>query len=228
MTVRVSRAFGYHVTRLGLPRLYTVLVRVALESVQWSDCDILLSWPFAQQLGWSRSIPQVEWKRCKFVEGRVITLDISALELPSLPEYVDKLTELYVLDCSKNKLTEFPESLGRLSKLYILDCSENKLVELPDSVGEIEALSHLWCENNRLSKLPDSIGKCTGLAGLRCENNRLSRLPDSIGKLQKLVYLNCGNNQLTSLPVALRRCTSLRRIVGAANLVIRRHSIDLN
>lgn len=121
---------------LACLRLHTVLIRTVLALVPHSDREILLSWPFVKRLGWDRTEYKTEWERCLVKNGRVVFLNLDALQLTSLPE-----------------------SIGRLTALTELWCGHNQLTSLPDSIGKLVALRQLWCHNNRLTNIPEPIRK---------------------------------------------------------------------
>lgn len=176
-------------------RLYLVLVRTVLGLVH-DDCDILLGWSIAEELGWSlhgvKSV--IEWDRCSFTDGRLTSLNLDSL-----------------------RLTHLPKSIGRLTALKEFTCCHNQLESLPDSIGRLTALRKLWTHNNRLVRLPESIGSLVQLRELWVSHNWLPTLPESIGQLVSLRDLGCGNNLLSSFPGSLSRCTSLRRFWAQSN-----------
>ena len=162
--------------RVACPRLYLVLVRTLVELAK-SDCELLLSWPFSKRLGWSLSVPVVQWPRCEFAGDRLVTLTLAGLDLPTLPKSIGRLTALQSLQCFNNQLTALPESIGRLVALRKLGCGNNRLTSLPRSIGQLATLQVLWCGCNRLTSLPESIGRLTALEDLWCGNNQLASIP---------------------------------------------------
>jgi Leucine-rich repeat (LRR) protein len=128
-------------------------------------------------------------RRTELLEGTIEEskktgkLDVSNIDLISLPELPDNLTHLY---CSNNNLTSLPKLPDNLVEL---DCSNNQLTNLPTLP---DTLVELYCNNNQLTTLP-------ALPDILVELNyyynlTLAVLPDT------LVELDCSNNQLTTLP----------------------------
>ena len=130
-------------------------------------------------------------------------LDVSNIDLISLPELPDNLTHLY---CSNNNLTSLPKLPDNLVEL---DCSNNQLTNLPTLP---DTLVELYCNNNQLTTLPalpDILVELNyyynltlavlpdTLVELDCSNNQLTTLP---ALPDTLVELDCSNNQLTTLP----------------------------
>jgi Leucine-rich repeat (LRR) protein len=132
------------------------------------------------------------------------SLNLSNLNLTSLPRLPGNLKELY---CDNNKLTSLPRLPDSLTYLY---CSDNELTSLPTLP---DGLKYLNCEYNKLTtvpKLPNSLKE------LYCNDSlvRLPKLPDTLERLtcssnelttlpklpDSLEYLNCQNNKLTTLP----------------------------
>lgn len=142
------------------PRLYSVLVRMVLELVPFSDREILLTWPFAKNLGWSRT--RLNWgHRCIFENERVLHLNLHHIGLVRLPNSIGRLTALTVLRCGDNKLTSLPESIGRLPALRELFCSYNQLTSLPASLKWCTSLKLVYCAINHLTTIPELPPKCT-------------------------------------------------------------------
>ena len=174
---RLSPTDRFRLLHLTCPRLYSVLVRTTLALANHNDRDILLSWPFAKELGWTLTKPKSQWTRCTFEGGRVITVILTGLALTNLPGSIGQLAALQILWCGGNRFTRLPESLGQLTSLKSLECYDNQLTSLPESLGQLAALQYIWCHNNQLTSLPESFGQLTALQNLRCHNNQLADLP---------------------------------------------------
>ena len=118
----------------------------------------------------------------------------------SLKENSEKLREVTKLDLSGLQLESLPTEIGYFKWLSELDLQENLLTILPEEIGELEQLVDLYLDQNRLSSLPTKIGNLTSLQGLYLFQNQLKTLPPEIGELKALARLCVGENQLTSLP----------------------------
>jgi Leucine-rich repeat (LRR) protein len=130
----------------------------------------------------------------------------------SLPNYIEKFTNLEKLYLSGCGLTSLPEWIGKLTKLQVIDLMRNNLKQLPDSIGKLTNLKQLFLNQNQLTSLPKSIGNLTNLRVLDLLSNKLTKLPDSIGKLTELRELYLINNQLTSLPASIVNLTKLEQL----------------
>jgi hypothetical protein len=112
------------------------------------------------------------------------TLDVSGLQLTSLPALPPILTTLY---CFFNQLTELPALPPTLDFLY---CNRNQLTELP---ALPPALKRLVCSHNRLSRLPDLP---PALENLYCQANQITVLPALPGSLKELA---CNSNPISKI-----------------------------
>ena len=136
----------------------------------------------------------------------------------SLPNYIEKFTNLEKLYLSGCELTSLPEWIGKLTKLQVIDLIRNNLKQLPDSIGKLTNLKQLFLNQNQLTSLPKSIGNLTNLVALDLRHNELTKLPEWIGKLTKLENLYLESNKLTSLPESIGNLTKLRRLyLGSSN-----------
>ena len=125
--------------------------------------------------------------------------------LTSLPDNIEKLTELRELDLRKNQLKDLPERIGKLTNLEILNLDGNQLTSLPDNIGKLTNLEVLVLVSNQLTSLPERIGKLTNLLTLDLRKNQLTSLPERIGKLTNLEILNLDGNKLKDLPESIKK-----------------------
>ena len=168
------------------------------------------------------------------------TLNLSGLNMRSVPKEIGLFKNLRSLTLSNNRLTNLPDELGHLKKLEMLDLNRNQLTALPLCICSLRSLIHLTvCHNqletlpveisclshlqllflgdNRLSTLPDSIGALKFLFCLSVDQNRLISLPSSIGKLYELSSLFLYDNQISTLPVTIKGLKKLRVLSLACN-----------
>jgi internalin A len=128
------------------------------------------------------------------------SLNLSGLQLDSLPKSVGQLVNIKTLVVSTNQLTELPESLSRLSSLDTVVLAENRLASLPDWLGSLTRLRRLDLSSNKLSSFPASFGDLSELRELYLGHNQFSSLSEALRPLKGLSTLSLGGNQLTSLP----------------------------
>jgi hypothetical protein len=177
--------------------------------------------PFEENLtSWVREAPENE--RANRVEAKIIillcrknnysSLNLTGLDLTTLPEAIGNLTQLTSLDLSDNRLITLPEAVVNLTQLTRLNLSDNQLTTLPEAIGNLTQLTTLDLSVNRLTTLPDAIGNLTQLTNLNIYNNRLTTLPDTIGNLTRLTSIDLRRNQLTTLPETIGNLTQLRTL----------------
>src|SRR5581483_7239190 len=136
------------------------------------------------------------------------TLDLSYMELTSLPAEIGQLVQLKKLDISSNQLQVLPAEIGllvQLKKLYISGC---QLQALPPEIGLLVQLKELYISSNQLQVLPPEIGLLVQLKDLYIADNQLQALPPEIGLLAQLEELYIADNQLQSLPGCLARLSA--------------------
>ncbi len=145
-------------------------------------------------------------------KSRADKLDLSGLELTSLPKAIFALTQLKTLDLGGNRLDSLPESLGRLTCLESLYLVLNQLNSLPDSIGKLNNLRELEFNANRLSSLPRSLADLKNLRALNLSENLFTSVPDVIRSLPRLEFLWLEKNPLQSLPQWMGAMSTLREL----------------
>src|SRR4051794_26161121 len=75
-------------------------------------------------------------------------LNLSGLNLRTLPSELFELTALTRLDLRSNGLRALPAEIGRLTALTTLDLSGNGLTTLPAEIGGLTALTTLYLHGN--------------------------------------------------------------------------------
>ena len=184
-----------------------------------------------RKLAYKKAIEKIEHVRT----FSTMYLDLSNLNLTSLPDGIGKLTSLRTLILSNNQLTTLPTTLGRLINLKRLDLSGNCLESVPETFGALTSLMALDLKYNQLSTLPNSFaylgnlqslnlsrndlsvlpetfGLLASLHTLELESNHLSTLPNSFGDLDTLVNLNLSDNQLSTLPESFGRLEVIEKL----------------
>lgn len=139
-------------------------------------------------------------------------LDLSFLQLPSLPPEIGELTELKSLDLSHNRLTALPPEISRLESLEILLIFNNAFTELPIEIVELKSLRRLLAYDNQLTGLPPQISRLRNLERLDLANNRLTNVPAEITQLTNLQFLHLGDNKLMTFPSGLLDLKNLQQL----------------
>ncbi len=119
-------------------------------------------------------------------------LDLSFLNLRSLPPFLSQLTHLRDIDLSKNLLKSFPSELNDLIFLCRLDLSANELETLPEEISRLHYLQDLKLGGNRLSRLPTELASLRFLKSLDISYNKLANLPAYLENLEVFDYRGQG------------------------------------
>ncbi|MBI3822971.1 MAG: TIR domain-containing protein [Planctomycetes bacterium] len=137
-------------------------------------------------------------------------LDLSKLDLKTVPPEIGQLTALLTLELYSNQLTWLPPEIGQLKALKILHLGYNCFTVLPPQIGQLAALTHLFPHNNKLKALPPEIGQLTALTSLYLHDNQLISLPEEIGRLTELETLVLESNALREVPESMKDLTQLK------------------
>ena len=124
-------------------------------------------------------------------------------------ENQSKLQKVKSLDLSAMVLSTLPEWLQSLTSLETLDISCNDFSSLPEWMQNFTHLKELKHFSNQLGVLPEWVRNLTNL-----EKHELTTLPDSIGHLTNLKVLGFGlTSSLSTLPPEIRLLTSLQPLL---------------
>ena len=179
------------------------------------------------------------------IRKKATHLDLSYLELTSLPDTPGDLTNLTAIHLGGNRLTVLPDWLGQLTKPHMAEPWRESADGTAGLAGPAHETSQ-WLEPRRESadgtaglagpahetsptpaprresahsELPDWLGQLTNLTILGLGGNRLSELPDSMGQLTNLTWIHLGGNPLRMLPDSLRQLTNLTWLsIGSSQL----------
>ncbi len=173
-------------------------------------------------------------------------LDLSYLNLDTIPWEVANLYDLTVLNLSANPSMEWDTSLHFLSQnksleelilqhnklsgisaqlskfknLQSLDLSYNEQLSLNEVFSvtkNIKQLSSLYLSHCNIRNIPESIGDQVQLNDLFLDNNKIRIIPGSFGKLENLETLNLSHNEITDLPDEFGNLQSLENLILSHN-----------
>ena len=148
-------------------------------------------------------------------------LNLSHLELSSLPAEIGQLTQLRKLNLSYNSLNTLPPEIGQLCQLTRLNLDDNKLSSLPAEIWQLTELQKLRLSDNSLNTLPPEIGNLSNLKDLRImQNPALSELPMSLGQIPDLTHLSIDGTLIPreQRDGILESCKALRDAIAAEQL----------
>ncbi len=154
---------------------------------------------------------------CKYLDlnrvftplARILTLeslDLSDLNLDTIPWEVTNLGGLKSLNLSKNPAIAWDTSLKFLSqnkKIEELILQDNKLTEVPEEFKLFQRLESVDLSNNDRLRLPEVIKTLEDikfLSSLKLANCNISKLPKNIGNLKVLWQLDLSHNNIPFLP----------------------------
>jgi internalin A len=131
---------------------------------------------------------------------RVLRVDLSRLQLTSLPPALFELRYIREVDLSNNEITKLPDEISRLQYLQELSVAHNDLSTLPSTLAELPNLRRLDASYNHITVLPDSCCDLRALEYLGVEYNQLTSVPALLSRLRTLQALNLSHNLLTAIP----------------------------
>lgn len=148
-------------------------------------------------------------------------LSLKGQNLKTLPESIEKLSNIEVLDLSYNSFTNMPPQIFKLSKLKILYLNNNALISLPD-LSELKALTILRLDVNPFTNPLAELKKVAVLSNLTTLNfsaNKISAFPEELLKLTNLADLDLGYGTIKVLPAGIDKLKNLKRLVLTKNLL---------
>ncbi len=151
-----------------------------------------------------------ETGRAKWADGYVYSLDLSKMNLTSLPSGMKVFEKLVVLDLKENLLSSLPDDLMEIKTIEMIDFSSNLLETIPSNIGNWAKLTYCNLSKNKLQTLPASIGYCKEIKTLEASLNELKSIPDALGTIEMLKMLFLGSNQLKTLPESLTQLENLQ------------------
>lgn len=143
------------------------------------------------------------------------SLDLSDLNLLSIPAFIKNLPWLERLDLTGNHLSTLSDSITKLPLLKYLDLSYNQFKTIPDAIGKLPSLKHLYLAGNQLSTISDSIEKLDSLEVLALSKNKLQTLPLSLLALQNLKFVALQKNSSPEIS-QIKNCEQLRTHLESA------------
>ena len=147
--------------------------------------------------------------------GPGYTLDLSHLNLPSLPDLGVDFSHVASLKLRFMGLSTLPEGfLSRFPNVRHLDMAFNELREVPLAVGNMHALTSLYLSSNRINLTPQTsaiLSARTALQALRLGNNPLGMTP-TFSAMTDLRVLSLHNTGIDAWPNALLELQALEEV----------------
>jgi len=145
------------------------------------------------------------------------SIDLSALNLTTIPASLAELVNLEYLELQDNQITILPDFLAQLSKLKQLDLANNQVADIPDAFSHLADLEELNLNNNRIKAFPDFLTKLTKLESLYFSGNMIAAIPDSLAQFPNLKVLGLSDSHLASLPDSFGQLAKLEMLGLRAN-----------
>jgi Leucine-rich repeat (LRR) protein len=148
-------------------------------------------------------VQELPHKDLKFAENwlypeNIKHLDLSNLELESVPAWVVKYHRLEELNLSSNQLSYITEDLAQLHELKKLWLHNNQLTHLPSQPSP--QLNYINLHNNALTHIPANWLNQPSLEVWNLSHNKIARLPkNNWQQLASLQKLDLSYNALTVL-----------------------------
>ncbi|KAL9650016.1 hypothetical protein ABK040_003134 [Willaertia magna] len=151
---------------------------------------------------------------CKQTKSEV--LDLSGLNLETLPYATIDCSHVKVLKLNNNNLTSLPSWFcDTFKNVTDLDLSGNQLIELPYEISTLP-LKNLDISKNKFEYLPIGVTETSTLQNLNVSNNVLLHLP-SVSQLSNLEQMDISNNYLMTLPEDLKKIKNLKKFSFEGN-----------
>lgn len=194
---------------------------------------------------------------CKYLDlknvftplARILTLeslDLSELNLDTIPFEVANLAGLRSLDLSSNpsmawdtsfrfisqnkniveiimqnnKLSRVPEELKLFENLQSVDLSNNDKLRLDEVINlltDVKFLNYLKLSDCKINKIPKNIGNLKSLWELDLSHNDITFLPREIGGIVQLEEIDLRYNEIQELPEEFAYLLNLEKIYLSNN-----------
>ena len=167
-----------------------------------------------------KAFVEAKWLIQEALEADATVLNLSGLELTTVPKELGQLANLTAFNLSHNQLTEVPKELGQLANLTELDLSHNQLTEGPNKLGQLSNLTVFNLSHNQLTEVPKELAQLANLMALDLSRNQLTEVPKELGQLANLTRLDLSHNQLTEVPKELGQLANLTELSLYQNQLI--------
>lgn len=167
--------------------------------------------------------------------GRIISIDLSFLNLIKFPSTLFEFPSLQYIDLSGNKLSDVPVINNHVSNIVGLKLSSNMFRSAPAGLEYLQNLRNLDLSFNPLEDISNICSKNLPIKNLLLDNcpslnltnivfglpyliklsismSNISAVPRSIGGLVNLEYLNLSFNNLFELPEEVNLLLNLKEI----------------
>jgi hypothetical protein len=128
------------------------------------------------------------------------SLDLSGLNLETLPPEIGYLVNLKSLNLSVNKLKHLPPEIGNLINLESLNLRENEFDKVPPQIESITQLKKLYLGCNPFNEISESIFNLKYLEDLDMTDMGKLVISPNIGKLMNLKSFHAAECKSVTIP----------------------------
>lgn len=139
-------------------------------------------------------------------------VNLSRMNLTSLPSEIKILSNLEILDLNNNRFTHFPSELFCLKTLVELDLSNNNISTIPSDIKYLNNIQDLCLGKNKITILPEELLFLSNLECLDLSDNSIEVIPDWITNLINLKQFFIQNNKISYLPKYINRLKKLKQL----------------
>ncbi|XP_076297689.1 uncharacterized protein LOC143217372 [Lasioglossum baleicum] len=125
-------------------------------------------------------------------------IDVSGMEIPSVPKIISNFVNLTALNVSKNNIICLPKEICLLRNLESLILERNRLASLPKDIGKLEALRELNASHNQICELPEGLERLNGLQYMDLYDNELETMPMVLREMTGMVGLDLEQNYFST------------------------------
>lgn len=193
----------------------------------------ILAMQHLEEVRFSYTCKELEFPEELTRHARLRKLDLSGIELDSIPDAVTRMPGLRELVLERCAVRTLPDTLARLENLEKLQIDGHwetpwgaapVLFRLPrlrelrvsqglrglrDDIAQLTELEVLRLSHNEIDRIPAALAKLTKLRELALREQKLTELPDAIGELASLEKLELYRNEIKVLPTTIRKLTKL-------------------
>ncbi len=151
----------------------------------------------------------------------VTMLDLSGMEMDTLPDDIAKLKNLKILYLDENNFRTIPQVVFKLKNLEVLsmrgwgtfddDTNHHLLTIVPSQIDKLTSLVELNLEKNNITDVPQEFAQLKSLRRLFLYGNGLSAAAvGGISRLYMLEVLDLSANNITGLPASFSNLKNLK------------------
>lgn len=136
----------------------------------------------------------------------------SSIKIPERRIKYALLNKTKKLNLSNLNLTTIPSSISKLKNIESLDISNNQITEIPETIAELDNLKSLTITSNKIKSIPSHLSKLKYLEIINISGNEIENIDDIFKKIPNLKELKASHNKLRSVNISIKSNISIRSI----------------